>query len=551
MRNRVECAQRDWMKRLFACIGPWMVIAAAVAQEAPRKAEVSYTHYSPAIAWRVGDECFVPPSVLAKWGWTYVFVGPEATLQVEGQTIKVESKTLESRLLVPLTPALKQLGAGFGWKPDKDSFEVYGAVRSLVAKDGTLTIDSTLSTKASIAQKSNPPQVVVEFRGVRKDDQSKIFVDRGTVEELDGNVLRLTVNVDTLPVPPSRIDPARSITLDLGKASDSQPEIPAATTPPKVDAATDEPKVEEPKPPSFESILVRPVEIKSETAKGATVVLSSPEPLKGTPSVRMVDPTTYEILIPGGAYPTDAPAISSDSISGVVAEQIGENSRLTLRLTRPMGVEVSASATGMTLNLIKPAVGNGKLAGKVVVVDAGHGGYDSGAQSTDKKVMEKTLALSMALKLSNLLVAEGATVILTRKTDVYLTVRERPELANKSNADLFISVHANSNKVAGSRSGSMTFYHKASPVGKVLADCIQCEVAKLKPHPSLGARSDGTLYKEGLGVLRLSKMPAVLLEVGFLNHATDKKTMLDSSFQENYMKAVVRGLKVYLGEVKP
>ncbi|MCB8933423.1 MAG: N-acetylmuramoyl-L-alanine amidase, partial [Chthonomonadaceae bacterium] len=73
---------------------------------------------------------------------------------------------------------------------------------------------------------------------------------------------------------------------------------------------------------------------------------------------------------------------------------------------------------------------------------------------------------------------------------------------------------------------------------------------KVSKLPDFGAKSDRILYQSGLAVLRGAKMPAILMELGFLNHPTDRKRMLTDEFQDAVADAVVQGLKVYLGDGK-
>jgi len=202
----------------------------------------------------------------------------------------------------------------------------------------------------------------------------------------------------------------------------------------------------------------------------------------------------------------------------------------------------------LTIGLIKPNVGNGHLAGKIVVVDAGHGGHDSGAKSPAKDAFEKNLTLKIAKQLSNRLTAEGATVIMTRTTDTFIELKERAMIANRNGAHFFISCHINSNVVSNSTSGGMTFYHKKDPIGQLLADCIQREIAKVSGLKSMGTWSDQRIYQSGFAVLRHSTMPAVLIEFGFINHNFDRKRMVTADFQSDVAGAIVKGLKVYLGE---
>jgi len=193
-------------------------------------------------------------------------------------------------------------------------------------------------------------------------------------------------------------------------------------------------------------------------------------------------------------------------------------------------------------------VGNGKLAGKIVVVDPGHGGHDSGAKSPDGGYQEKNLTLKIGKYLSDKLASEGATVIMTRKTDVFIELTERAAIANRNNADFFISVHINSSSQNSTTSGTITFYHNQDPIKQLLADCIQREIAKVSKLRSIGTWSDTRIYQSGFSVLRNSKMPGVLVECGFINRSVDLKRMVTDDFQRAAAAAIVKGIKVYLGD---
>ncbi|MBQ5401486.1 MAG: N-acetylmuramoyl-L-alanine amidase, partial [Bacteroidales bacterium] len=97
---------------------------------------------------------------------------------------------------------------------------------------------------------------------------------------------------------------------------------------------------------------------------------------------------------------------------------------------------------------------------KKVVIDAGHGGHDAGAISTDGKLMEKSVVLDVALKLGERIKKEypGVKVIYTRDKDVFIPLYQRADIANKNHADLFISVHCNSvPKTSKAPTGSETW----------------------------------------------------------------------------------------------
>ncbi len=271
-------------------------------------------------------------------------------------------------------------------------------------------------------------------------------------------------------------------------------------------------------------------------------------PVTSRPTAMYRGPKTIELTIPGAAAP-EASGATNAFVTGLTLADDGKgNARVVLTLKRAMAFELGISDQAVRLRLVKPK-SEGKLAGKVVVVDAGHGGHDSGARGgKDRATLEKNLTLKIAKLVAQELTAQGASVIMTRSDDTFIPLRERPGIANRAGADFFVSVHINSNTVDNKTSGQITFYHMQDPMGILLAECIQSELAKVSGLPSLGTWSDSRIYKNGgFAVLKHSTMPAVLLELGFINHDADRRIMQTAKFQQSTAQAVVRGLKAFLG----
>ena len=124
-------------------------------------------------------------------------------------------------------------------------------------------------------------------------------------------------------------------------------------------------------------------------------------------------------------------------------------------------------------------------------------------------------------------------------------------MAIRNKADFYISVHCN--KVPStSVNGTMTFYHAHVPDSKTLADCIHPELLRAGKMSDGKVLSDFTIYESsGFGVLRHSQpVPGVLLELGFISNAGDRQKLINGSVQQALAKAVIKGLKVYLGNEK-
>ena len=175
------------------------------------------------------------------------------------------------------------------------------------------------------------------------------------------------------------------------------------------------------------------------------------------------------------------------------------------------------------------------LAGKVIVLDPGHGGTDPGALGDDNK--EKDLTLSTAKKLKAKLEAAGAKVLMTRTGDTYPSLSERVAFSKKNKADVFISIHYNAG--SSSANGIDTFYWTTHENEKELATHVQKEVIE-----STGLRSRGV--KTGnFHVIRENNTQAILIELGFISNPDEEKIIETSSFQNKAATGIVNGLEAY------
>lgn len=174
--------------------------------------------------------------------------------------------------------------------------------------------------------------------------------------------------------------------------------------------------------------------------------------------------------------------------------------------------------------------------GKTVVIDAGHGGSDPGTSGNG--IVEKNLALELAKETKRQLEQAGFKVIMTRSTDEFIELKERTDIANKSNSHLFLSIHANS----GGGEGIETWWYSGGPKpneSKKFADDVQSEVIK-----ETNARDRGT--KDGnLHVNRESNMPSALIEVGFVDNKKDADKLKKESYKKGIVKGIVNGIKKY------
>jgi len=180
--------------------------------------------------------------------------------------------------------------------------------------------------------------------------------------------------------------------------------------------------------------------------------------------------------------------------------------------------------------------GSGSLSGKTIFLDPGHGGHDPGA--VNGNTYEKTIVLNLSNKVKQALEREGAKVVMSRSDDRYIQIGTRVTLANQSNADLFISIHANSFG-SSAASGSEVLYSET----QYPADSRKLATELQKAISSGMNMRDRGLVKRNLQVLTGPRMPAVLIEPGFMSNSSDLDKLLNQ--QDKLANEVVRGIKAY------
>lgn len=159
----------------------------------------------------------------------------------------------------------------------------------------------------------------------------------------------------------------------------------------------------------------------------------------------------------------------------------------------------------------------------LIMIDAGHGGQDPGAVYQGRQ--EKDDNLKLALAVGKLLEEGGVRVLYTRTTDVYQTPFEKAMIANESGADFFISFHRNSGPIAGQYSGVEVLVYNKKGLKYEMAQNIVGALGEI------GYKELGVEARPGLVVLRRTRMPALLIETGFINSKEDNQ-LFDEKFNE-------------------
>ncbi|MBO1051267.1 MAG: N-acetylmuramoyl-L-alanine amidase [Dolichospermum sp. DET73] len=173
----------------------------------------------------------------------------------------------------------------------------------------------------------------------------------------------------------------------------------------------------------------------------------------------------------------------------------------------------------------------------VVIIDPGHGGKDSGAIGIGG-VLEKDVILPIGKRIAEILERNGIQVIMTRDSDYFVTLPGRVTMAERANADVFVSIHANSAGANRPEVSGLETYHYDS--GLRLAQIVHSKILQ-----SLNVR-DRNVRKARFYVLRKTSMPSILVETGFLTGRDDAAKLRTSAYQNQMADAIAQGILQYL-----
>lgn len=177
-----------------------------------------------------------------------------------------------------------------------------------------------------------------------------------------------------------------------------------------------------------------------------------------------------------------------------------------------------------------------------VVLDAGHGGIDTGAESNDGALIEKELTLQTVKKIGAALEKIGVNVVYTRTQDNYLALDEIAEKSMRESADLFISIHYDKYDYDNGMNGQTTYYYYQDD--KFMATVINTALVNNLTLGNNGVRQ-GNYF-----VLRQSNRPSLLLELGYLNSDRDVAIIKQTDFQNKVATGIVAGLRTYVNELE-
>lgn len=223
------------------------------------------------------------------------------------------------------------------------------------------------------------------------------------------------------------------------------------------------------------------------------------------------------------------------TIQPATGVQFGEINLITPQILALTMQRATARATSNNSSRSLPnVVPQGRL---VVVIDPGHGGADVGAVGVGN-LYEADVVLPIAQQVATLLQQQGIQAVLTRNSNVEIDLEPRVQMAEQAQANLFVSIHANSMGMERPDiNGAETYYYAS---GEALAQTIQSSIVS-----SLGMNDRG-VKQARFYVLRRTSMPSVLVETGFVTGSEDGPRLADANFRNQMAVAIARGILLYI-----
>lgn len=276
------------------------------------------------------------------------------------------------------------------------------------------------------------------------------------------------------------------------------------------------------------------------TLKGSTVTRYS--------IGRQSAPNLIEITVPKKDIDLELASLNIDDhiIKSIDIDEDVSNYNIKLELQDSVEHKLLSPEQGQDL-ILELSNKGAKYRERLIVIDPGHGGSDPGTISANLKMHESEIVLDISMRYNKLLTEAGFRTYMTRvdnlNKSLKLSLQERVDVANSLNADLFISIHANS-FTSNTVNGIETFYYSADTSGKKLAEMFQTEMIKDLNMTNRGAKP-GDLF-----VLKNTTMPAVLAETGFLSNASDEAKLATNEYRQKVAEAMFKATVRYFEEIR-
>jgi N-acetylmuramoyl-L-alanine amidase len=486
-----------------------------------------------------GDVVYAPVDILKTLGVSYAVGDSKVSIALGEGSTEINLVKRDSISMIRLDEIAKATDLDYMWNDSTSTVKLLSKLVAVEFDDSVLIARLTLPVMVSSARIWEPNgdlgwRISIDLPGTRLATGVKAYSSNGS--GVSG--VRLGQFTD---------DTAR-IVIDLGSKTGyrvltkgTSKEIKIAIGGKQTDVIRDRDKdIAEPiVPVSITGITIEP----NGSAKAKVRVATSGRPVFRSRMSGSMARVVVEIDNASFAMPLEDIPSNSPLVKGIQTNVDGSMVRITCDANRYIAFNTEGDSSGITINLSLPFGAGGNLSDKVIVIDAGHGGDDPGAQAGGYK--EKDLNLDIALRVKQALEEVGAKVILTRADDYYVKLPDRPAVADKNKADFFISLHCNA-CAGGALTGIETYYHPGQFSSQALAYAIQNRIIQHTSMKDRGARLDTKLYASGLAVLRNANVPAILIECGFIDNAKDRSRLIDYDYHTKIAQGIIEGLRDYI-----
>ena len=419
---------------------------------------------------------------------------------------------------------------------------LYSRVRDVRFADGKLQVQTTLPVIASVGNLSTPDRIYVDIKGAKlmgkgsetKSETSCVRALR--VAQYDESTVRVTAETaGKLQVGAAPVLPSCSIQIAITDPS-ARPSATAA-----------QPGAQPAGPPSVvQSVRLENLENRARFhigVSGPALAMSPGSDTSRNQYWLQLDNARLESA--DRQWQSNTGLIRSARLEGP-SDGAGA-CKLIVEASRPLVARLAGGdgSDEVAWEFAPPQGAEGDWHGKTVLMDPGHGGPYPGARGNG--IIEKELNLKICQAAVRYARERGLNVVLTRDGDQDISLEDRSARSAAVGASLFVSVHNNSNGTPDSVSGTEVYYHFQEPNCRLLAELVHKRVVAAVGLPGRGAKSDSVLYDIGLAVLRNATVPAILVEVGYLNNSHDAACLKDPATQTAAGRAIVDGVIDYLG----
>ncbi len=501
-----------------------------------------------------------------------------------GKTVTLPYTPVGGRCCVPFQKAAEALGGTADWQPDSDTLTVRARLQVVRQNFNQLSIYTSYPVYYSVRRINRPERLYVDLYGLDLGSApADIPAQGGDITQIRSgqmNPQTVRITVDLRGAVPFQV--LSGIQTSQVKVALSGSVAPVQTA--QVNSAPPPVVVSPPQPAHDGPVTITSVHYKvvSPALTQIEVTTSGPAPYR---TETLNNPNRLAFDLAGAVL--DHGVKTAQSLDNSVIKDIRVGRLLTpqtrfgrvvLDLSRMVGFSVDSRAAdeggaGMTyvLNVITtspsvlaatvPQAGpvtpypvniptNASLVGKIVVIDPGHGGRDTGgAAGLHPDFYEKDITLAIGLRLRDVLTRSGATVIMTRTDDSFPALESRPALANQHHADYFISVHADDSAIGrNTLAGTTVYFHAQNSLCRLMAADIGRRVSETSGISYNGVKSDTIRFRTGFAVLRESYMPAVLVETGYMNNDKDLALLRDDGAQQRIAQGITAGLRDFIAD---